>query len=94
MKLSVILLSLLLVVGCEKVTPEQRAQMEQKRQEEAQRRDYQIIKLFDKDGCSVYEFNAHGDHHYFTNCNGSTSTQQGCGKNCTREEEISTQVGL
>lgn len=92
MKFSLLLVGLLLVVGCSKSTPEQRAHTEQQRQNEALDKDYQVVKLFNKDGCSVYQFYDHSNYHYFTNCSGSTSTQHSCGKNCTREEEISTEA--
>lgn len=90
--LVMLLLGSLVMVGCEKVTPEQRAARAQQEQERAYKQDYQVVELFTKDGCTVYKFRDNGDRHYFTNCNGSTSTQQDCGKHCTKEEEISTEA--
>lgn len=61
----------LILAGCEKVTPEQRAARAQQEQERAYKRDYEVLELFTKDGCTVYRFRDNGDRHYFTNCSGS-----------------------
>jgi hypothetical protein len=50
--------------------------------------DFQVDKLFTVDGCTVYRFGDAGYMRYFTNCSGSTSWQEPCGKNCTRETAV------
>ena len=47
-----------------------------------------VDKLFTHEGCTVYRFEDGGSKRYFTNCNGSTSWQENCGKNCTRQVGI------
>lgn len=88
-KLLIAVLALSLV-SCGKIDPEARAKEAESRQQNALNRDYQILKLFTKDGCTVYSFRDRSYTHYFTNCKGSTSTTQDCGKSCINEEEIST----
>ncbi len=44
---------------------------------------YNVKKLFEVDGCTVYRFND-ARSVYFTNCKGETNWQESCGKNCTR----------
>jgi hypothetical protein len=46
--------------------------------------DFEIGRLFTKDGCTVYRFSDAGRYVYFTNCNGSTNWNEICGKNCSR----------
>lgn len=50
--------------------------------------DFVVDKLFTHEGCTVYRFNDGGSSRYFTNCNGSTSWNRSCGKNCTARETI------
>ncbi len=49
-----------------------------------------ISKLFQYDGCTVYRFNDNREAHYFTNCKGSVSSEQSCGRNCRYDETIET----
>lgn len=49
--------------------------------------DFEVVKLFKTDGCTVYRFYDGGNKHYFTNC-GQTMSNVSCGKNSHREEEI------
>ena len=47
--------------------------------------DFQVQRLFEVDGCTVYRF--YDDRTvYFTNCNNRATTtyQENCGKGCTR----------
>ena len=37
-------------------------------------RDYEIEKLFEQDGCTMYRFSDAGDRHYFVTC-GSSGAQ-------------------
>jgi hypothetical protein len=46
--------------------------------------------MFTHDGCRVYRFTDGGRNHYFTDCRGSVSTTQSCGKNCRYEESVET----
>ena len=48
-------------------------------------REFVVDKLFTHDGCTVYRFEDGGSRRYFTNCSGSTSWRESCGKNCSRE---------
>jgi hypothetical protein len=47
--------------------------------------DYSVELLFTHDGCSVFRFSDGGYDRYFTNCHGSTSWAETCGKSCHRE---------
>jgi hypothetical protein len=47
--------------------------------------DIAVSLLFEHDGCKVYRFVDEGTYRYFTNCKGSTSWEESCGKNCTKE---------
>lgn len=47
----------------------------------------QVELLFTHDGCKVYRF-YNIDYRYFTNCTGSTTWTENCGKNCTREAGV------
>jgi hypothetical protein len=51
-------------------------------------REFVVDKLFTHEGCTVYRFNDGGNNRYFTNCQGSTSWTESCGKNCTRQMNI------
>lgn len=57
--------------------------------------DYDVSKLFTKDGCTVYSFSDRFQRHYYVKCGalnqGSTSSEYSCGKNCKRVEEIRTE---
>jgi len=66
-------LVLLALAGCEKPA------------EQSQRAGTEFIvdKLFTVDQCTVYRFADGGRSRYFTNCPGSTSYTESCGKNCT-----------
>lgn len=50
---------------------------------------YQVDKLFTVDSCTVYRFLDGGWTRYFTNCSGSVSWSQDCGKGCNPAQEIS-----
>jgi hypothetical protein len=50
---------------------------------------YEVERLFTHEGCTVYRFMERGGYRYFTNCSGSTSWTQSCGKNCSRPVEVS-----
>jgi uncharacterized lipoprotein NlpE involved in copper resistance len=81
MKLALILVALVTLVGCEKS-----AQTVEKVGE------YNVEKLFTHEGCTTYRF-YDGRTVYYTNCvNSNTSTQysESCGKNCTRDVDVST----
>lgn len=49
----------------------------------------QVAKLFTVDDCTVYRFMDDGRFRYFTNCHGSTSWTESCGKNCTSHQGVS-----
>lgn len=53
--------------------------------------DFEVEKLFTYDGCTVYRFYDTGTARYFTNCPGQTTWHESCGKNCSREMNISGQ---
>ncbi len=48
--------------------------------------------LFNHDGCTMYRFEDGGRDHYFARCPESVTTvsPQSCGKNCTRDETVTT----
>jgi hypothetical protein len=48
-------------------------------------KEFVVDKLFTHEGCTVYRFSDGGIIRYFTNCQGSTSWQEQCGKGCTRQ---------
>jgi hypothetical protein len=50
--------------------------------------EFKIGKLFTHEGCTVYRFMDGMNYRYFTNCT-STFWKESCGKNCTRNMEIS-----
>jgi len=51
-------------------------------------REFVVDKLFTHEGCTVYRFTDGGNNRYFTNCQGSTSWAEQCGKGCTRQMNI------
>ena len=51
-------------------------------------REFVVDKLFTHEGCTVYRFTDGGNNRYFTNCQGSTSWTEQCGKGCTRQVGI------
>jgi hypothetical protein len=48
---------------------------------------FDVEKLFTVDNCTVYRF-YDARTVYFTNCNGSTQWQEGCGKACTEDVNV------
>ena len=55
--------------------------------------DYDVNKLFTKDGCDVYRFHDAGYPRYFVNCGNnqaSISWNVGCGKGCTNNVSVQT----
>lgn len=50
--------------------------------------------LFETDGCRVYRFEDGGRDHYFAKCAvpASTMSTESCGKNCTRDSEVPTEI--
>lgn len=77
MKKLLILISLLTLVGCTK----------QAEHSSAAGREFTVDKLFTHEGCTVYRF-YDGGNRYYTNCSGSTSWKENCGKGCTRDVNI------
>jgi hypothetical protein len=51
-------------------------------------REFVVDTLFTHEGCTVYRFVDHGNARYFTNCSGSTTWRENCGKNCNRDINI------
>lgn len=51
-------------------------------------KEFVVDKLFTHEGCTVYRFSDGGNSRYFTNCQGSTSWIEQCGKGCTRQMGI------
>lgn len=51
--------------------------------------DFTVERLFTHDGCTVYRFRDLGYARYFTNCSGSASWVESCGKNCSRDTQVS-----
>ena len=52
----------------------------------ADKGNFDIELLFEHDRCKVYRFqDGRLNTKYFTNCYGSTSWNESCGKNCTHE---------
>jgi hypothetical protein len=51
-------------------------------------REFVVDTLFTHEGCIVYRFNDGGNNRYFTNCSGSTTWRENCGKGCTRQTGI------
>lgn len=50
--------------------------------------EFVVDRLFTHDGCTVYRFSDGGYNRYFTNCSGSATWQESCGKGCNREVTI------
>jgi hypothetical protein len=50
--------------------------------------DFVVDRLFTHEGCTVYRFSDGGYSRYFTNCSGSASWRESCGKNCNREMNV------
>ena len=51
--------------------------------------NYNVSKLFTYEGCSVYRFeDGWARYKYFTNCSGTTSWTEYCGKSCTTQESV------
>lgn len=51
-------------------------------------KEFVVDKLFTHEGCTVYRFEDGGNKRYYTNCQGSTSWQESCGKGCNRQMGI------
>ena len=51
-------------------------------------KEFVVDKLFTHEGCTVYRFYDGGNSRYYTNCQGSTSWTEQCGKGCTRQMGI------
>ncbi|HET7371857.1 MAG TPA: DUF4884 domain-containing protein [Gemmatimonadaceae bacterium] len=54
--------------------------------------DIDVQQLFTHEGCTVYRFRD-GGYHYYVRCAqgvAQTMSPQSCGKNCVRDEAIST----
>jgi hypothetical protein len=54
---------------------------------------FELQKLFEHDGCSVYRF-YDGRSIYYTTCIGSTQTRYSCGKHCIRDDNVETAEGM
>lgn len=55
--------------------------------------DFDVERLFEVDGCTVYRFSDGGNYRYFTRCDGRSSGvtwTKSCGKNCTSSVDIQT----
>lgn len=51
--------------------------------------DFTVDRLFTHDGCTVYRFIDGASYRYFTNCSGSAQWSESCGKNCSRDVQVS-----
>lgn len=51
--------------------------------------NFEVVKLFEKDGCPVYRFTDGGSWRYFVTCSGSTTESHMEGK-ITKHNEIQT----
>lgn len=55
---------------------------------------FEVETLFTHEGCTVYRFSDAGQLRYYTNCKSEQRTttmwREGCGKNCSRDVEITT----
>lgn len=76
MKSILLLITVFVLIGCNKPS-----------QETSSIGEFEVEKLFTKDGCTVYRF---FDNRmvYFTNCDGSTSYNESCGKGCSKQVEV------
>ncbi|WP_145182356.1 DUF4884 domain-containing protein [Pseudomonas sp. URMO17WK12:I11] len=79
-RLALSLLLLATLAGCLEPTPPATSSVA---------RGFKVEKLFTVDGCTVYRFLDGGWNRYFTNCSGSASWSQDCGKGCPSAQEIS-----
>lgn len=52
--------------------------------------DFKVARLFTVDDCTAYRFYDNGRAIYYTNCSGQVNSKYSCGKNCTREDVVST----
>lgn len=55
--------------------------------------DYEVSKLFTKDGCDVYRFRDAGYSRYFVKCENAqagVSWSESCGKGCTNNVSVQT----
>lgn len=85
MKIGIVLLSLLVAItGCVK----QSEYSEQVGPEKA----YKIERLFTFEGCTIYRFNDSGRTIHYTNCKGSTLESHSCGKSCSEETQVNTEI--
>lgn len=50
--------------------------------------EFAVDTLFVKDGCTVYRFYDGTAARYFTNCRGTATWRESCGKNCIRDQAI------
>lgn len=78
MKTVLAILALTLLAGCSKPAETSTAVG----------REFTVDKLFTHEGCTVYRFYDGGNARYYTNCQGSTSWTEQCGKGCTRQVGI------
>lgn len=76
MKRLIIAALLLTLAGCERIEAESTTTVGN---------GAQVSKLFTVDGCTVYRFVDDSHYRYFTNCHGTTTWQESCGNNCTRD---------
>jgi len=79
-RLALCLLLMAALAGCREATPPATSSVNS---------GFNVEKLFSTEGCSVYRFIDGGYRRYFTNCSGSTSWSQDCGKGCPSAQEIS-----
>lgn len=52
---------------------------------------FQVDKLFEHEGCTIYRFNDAGANRYYSKCVGAetrTFWSENCGKSCTRHMEM------
>ena len=77
-----LIFSVLLLVGCSR-----------EKAVETNNPNFEIYKLFTKDGCDVYRFHDAGYPRYFVNCgnnNAGISWNESCGKRCTNNVSVQT----
>lgn len=79
MKALIVLSAVITLAGCQK---------EAEFHQTAGTGGFNVEKLFTVEGCSVYRFKDYRTV-YYTNCSGSTQTQQSCGKNCSYTHTVS-----
>lgn len=70
--------ALILLVGCTR-TPESAVQVNGQ---------FQVDKLFTYEGCTVFRFEDASYFRYYTDCKGTTSGNQSCGKGCTQRTDV------